>query len=210
VKQNGESNGKGRSDLVAAAGREPGPAPDAIAELAEVCRDYVGRATGFELDSSPDTLPVLDHYVGAAREAIAERPDLVPLLARAIGAYFGEILRRVVPAFWLCPSADAHEWRLCCRTAFLSINPVGVAYDALFGGTEHDGPSSELAVSRDEREVVEQRLEQLPPVAEEEYYLFTTRFEVVEAVFEALRLQMEQAGLADVTFDTEDYATRSD
>jgi hypothetical protein len=203
------SNGRARPgdafSLEQAVAREPEPAPEVIAELAESAREYVSRATGVELDYSPETLPVLDHYVSAAREGVEQRPDLLPLLARAMGAYFGEILRRVVPSFWLLPSADAHEWRLCACNAFLSINPVGFAYDALFSGIEHDGPSSELAVTRDEQPVVEARLEELPPVPEDQYYLLSTRLEVVQVAFEALRLQMEREGIADVTFEPADY-----
>lgn len=180
--------------------------PDEIVELAETCRQYVYGVTGVELDYTPDTLGVLDHYLTLARAGIEERPELLPLAARAIGAYFGEVVRRVMPSFWVLETADDHDWRVCARTAFLSFNPVGVAHDALAGSTEHSGPSSDLRVAPEEREIAEARLAQLPDVPEEDYYLMTTRLEVIEVTYEALRLEMEQQGTADVRFDESDYS----
>jgi hypothetical protein len=185
-----------------AGGQEP---PDEIEELAENCRQYVLQATGVELDYTPDTLSVVDHYVTQARASLDQRPELEPLIVRAVGAYFGEVVRRTVPSFWVLATQDVHDWWLCVKTAYLSFNPIGVAYDALSGGTAHDGPSSELKVSPAEREIVAQRLEELPDVSEQEYFLLTTRLEVIEVAVMALRLEMQQQGTADVLFTESDY-----
>jgi hypothetical protein len=185
-----------------AGGDEP---PDEIEELAENCRQYVLSATGVELDYTPETLSVVDHYVRHARAGLEERRELEPLIVRAVGAYFGEVVRRTVPSFWVLATADVFDWSLCAKTAYLSFNPIGVAYDALSGGTAHDGPSSELKVSPAEREIVAQRLEELPDVSEDEYYLLTTRLEVIEATVMALRLEMQQQGTSDVVFTESDY-----
>jgi hypothetical protein len=45
----------------------------------------------------------------------------------------------------------------------------------------------------------------LPQVDEEEYYAPTTRFDVVNIAYEALRARMQSAGLGDVRFGMEDY-----
>lgn len=182
------------------------PAPAEIVELVRSCRQYVRRAVGIEPDLTPETLPVLDHYAGLVRQGAERRPELLPLLARAIGAYFGEVLRRELAFFWSLPSSDVHTWRLCASSVLLAINPVGVAYDALCASTDHDGPSSELRVAREERAIVDRRLLSLPPVSEAEYFMLATRVEVLEIVVEALSAQMAAAGTADVEFDESDYA----
>ena len=45
----------------------------------------------------------------------------------------------------------------------------------------------------------------MPDVEEEEYYLPTTRLDVLTAVVETLRARAEAAGTGDVTFTREDY-----
>ena len=45
----------------------------------------------------------------------------------------------------------------------------------------------------------------MPEIDEEEYYLPTTRLDVVTAVVETLRARAETAGVGDVTFTKDDY-----
>jgi hypothetical protein len=184
--------------------------PDTIPEYASACLDYVRRALSFELDFTQDTLGVLDHYVASVRPTLQDRPELAPLLARATGAYFGEVVRSIVPAFWRVPSASVHDFQLCARLAFLWVNPIGVAYDALFGGTEHDGPRSMLRCSPEDREFLERRLATLPPVAEGDFYLFTTRLEVLEVANEALHARLEEQGYASSELEEDDYANANE
>ena len=157
-----------------------------------------------ELDFSPETLPVLDRYLIIAREALAERTELEPLLVRAAGAYFGEVVRRVIEGFWRNASADTHHWHLCARHAFLSFNPAGMMAEAL--APDSAGPPSELWIATEDRELVAQRLEALPRVSEEEYVLPSTRLEVIEFAHEALRARMRAEGIDDVLFEPDDYA----
>jgi hypothetical protein len=148
---------------------------------------------------------VLDHYVGSVRPTLSDRPELAPLLARATGAYFGEVVRSVVPGFWRLPSASIHDYELCCRHAYLWVNPMGVAYDALFAGTEHDGPRSMLRCAPEDRAFLERRLATLPPVPESDYYLFTTRLEVLEVAHEALHARAEEQGYGESELTEDDY-----
>lgn len=180
--------------------------PDPIFELAGACLEYVRRALGFDLDFSQETLPVLDHYVATVRKDLAARPELGQLVARASGAYFGEVVRVVLPGFWRVPSANIHDYQLCFRSAFLWLNPLGVGYDALYAGAEHDGPRSMLRVAPDDREFLERRLATLPPVPEDQYHLFTTRLEVLEVAHEALVARLEEQGYSAVELTEEDYA----
>ncbi len=181
--------------------------PDPIPEYASACLEYVRRALGFELDFTAETLPVLDHYVSTVRATLGERPEIPALVARAAGAYFGEVVRTVIPGFWRVPSPNVHDWQLCSRVAFLWVNPVGIAYDAIHGSNEHDGPRSMLRCSPEDRPFLERRLETLPPVPEEQYFLFTTRLEVLEVANEALHARLEEQGYGETELSEDDYAT---
>lgn len=191
------------SDDQASAARDA--PPDEIGDLVEACGEYVRRALGMELDLSPETLPVLDHYLSLVRATTEDRPELEPLVTRAVGAYFGELVRRRVGGFWMVPDADAHHWLVCATPVYLSFNPVGVAYDALTGRSEHDGPSAELRLAPEDREPVEQRLAALPPMSEDDYFLLSTRLEAIDIAVDTLRGQMMAGGQEDVTFEPADY-----
>ncbi|MBX3183895.1 MAG: hypothetical protein KIT72_07215 [Polyangiaceae bacterium] len=180
-------------------------APERIVELALAGARFVHGAVGLLPDQTSDTLPLVDHYLQLSRAAVQERPELVPLITRSVGAYFGEVLRARVDGFWILPSDDDQSWRLCSRAAFLSLSPIGAVYDALFDGAEHPGPSSELYLDPADRERVEERLAALPEVRGEDYLLLSTRFDVVEIALAALQDSAATDGLADVRFGPEDY-----
>jgi hypothetical protein len=157
------------------------------------------------LDFRPETLSVLDHYAATVRKELGQRSELGPLVATALGAYFGEVLRAHFNGFWRVPSANVHDWQHCFRMVLLWINPIGVGYDALYGSDEHEGPRSHLRTAPEDRDFLQRRLEGIPPVPEDEYYLFTTRFEVIEACVEALAARLEQSGYGGSEFSEEDY-----
>lgn len=184
---------------------ESSETPESVRELAEACEQYVVRALGFQLDYSIETLPVLDQYVFDVRASVVERPDLMPLLSQALGAYFGEVMCRTLGAFWRTPSPNVVDWQVCLTQVFLWLNPVGVACDALAGNTDHGGPSSQLRVSLEDREFVSARLARLEQVDEEQYYSFSTRMEVLQVVIEALQRRLEESGYGDTEFDLSDY-----
>jgi len=158
-----------------------------------------------ELDYTPETLSLVDYYMERARENVTERPELLEVVTRSVGAYFGEVVRRTFHGFWRLPSGDAHDWQVCMQEVYLAINPIGVAWDAVRASAEHEGPSSELVLDRDEVETVERRLAALPEVPEDQYWLLTTRIEVIEVAVEHLRVEMERGGIADVSFEPGDY-----
>jgi hypothetical protein len=182
------------------------PAPELIDELAAACVRFVHDTIKVELDYTAETLPLLDHYLGIARGLIDEKPELRELVFRAAGAYFGEVLRRQLNGFWLLPSEDVHTWRVCGRHVLLSINPVGVIAEAIAESEDSQGPNSTLHLSRHDQEEVAQRLAEMPPLPENEFFLTSTRLEVIDVVVEHLRLRMEQNQQADMEFDVDDYS----
>lgn len=179
--------------------------PEPIQELTSAAVEYVARALGFALDFTPETLGVLDHYAVTVRAELAQNPALGALVAPALGAYFGELVRVRFEGFWRVQSANQHDWSVCSSVVFLAINPVGVAYDAVYGGEEHGGPRSNLRVAPEDREYLDRRLATLPEVPAEEFFTFTTRFEVLEVASAALSAKMEEEGYAGTRFSPEDY-----
>jgi len=180
-------------------------APERILELSLAAARFVQGAVGVEPDFSSETLPLVDHYLIGARQGLEARPELEALITRSVGAYFGEVVRASMDGFWIAPSDDVHEWLVCSSVVFLAINPVGAVYDALFGGVEHSGPSSNLRLDRADTILVEQRLAALPEVRDEDFYLLSTRFDAVEIAMAVLRDAAARDGQADAVFEPEDY-----
>ena len=180
-------------------------APEAISDLVRACLAYVKRSLGTDLDFSPETLPLLDHYLIEVQGELEQKPELAELTAQAAGAYFGEVLRRQMRGFWRTPTENLHDYQVCSSVAFVSINPFGVAYDALYGGTEYQGPRSNLRVAPEDVGYVSARLATVPEVPEEQYYLLTTRLEAIEITVEALRARLDEEGYSEMEYTLEDY-----
>jgi hypothetical protein len=179
------------------------PAPPHILELAASCVRFVIAKYKVPLDGAPETLGILDHYVKEARAELEARPEGLPLLEAAVGAYFGEVVRGLFEASWFT-EGDQADWRLRMRRVYLTFNPLGMAREAL---TQDDAPGwhAHIEVDPGEEEEIQRRLQVLPQVAEDEYYALSTRFDVIELAVTALRARMRSSGLADVVFTDEDY-----
>jgi hypothetical protein len=182
-----------------------GDVPAEILELSESCRQFTLSAVGVELDYEVETLPVLDQYLRVAAAGLSDRPEARPVVTRAVAAYFGEVVRRRIDGFWRHRDDLNDPWELCARRALLSMSPLGVVLEILERSTEHDGPSGELRLSPEDRTVADERLGRVPPVSEDEYYLLSTREEVVETVYEALRDALRAEGRESLVFEREDY-----
>jgi len=180
--------------------------PTAVLELAASCVRFVHTKLGVELDFTQDTLPLLDHYMKDARAEVQARPEVATLILHSSAAYFGQLLASQLTGFWRASDPNPDTWLLCLQPVFLAINPVGVSYDVLSASQRHDGPSSELLLDRADRELVEQRLNSVPEVSESDFFTFGTRYEAIEIAVEALRGQMVEGGMEDVSFEPGDYA----
>lgn len=184
------------------------PAPPHVLELAEACVRFVERTVGIRPDYQPETLPLVDHWLREGRAAVQLRPETVPLLAHAAGAYFGEVVRRRYAAWWRTESSDPAAWRVELRDVYLSFCPVDVARDAL--GLER-GPDDELLeatsfdLDDDDREAVAARLAELPEVEEEEYRAPSTRLEVLDIIVDAIRRKQVAEEQPPLALEPEDY-----
>jgi hypothetical protein len=207
------SNGSGASNGAIGNGTNSKPKggplePDWIRELAFGCRQYVWSKLKIELDGTPETLPILDHYVSLIRADLQQGPHTEPLVTRAIAAYFGTVVAMSIDGFWKASSAtDEHGWWICARPVYLAINPLGVTYDVIGMTAEHTGPSSELQLDRLQRDTVAQRLGALPQLSEEEYFTFSSRHEALDIAIAVLRERRHQAGESDLSFTAIDYGT---
>jgi hypothetical protein len=183
-----------------------GEVPVPIYEMGEACRRFVRGAVGVELDFSAETLPVLDEYLRIVKSGVSDRPELEPVVTQSVAAYFGEVIRQRIDGFWRKTPDRDDEWMLSARRAYLSMSPLGIVLESMSEGAERPGPSAELDLPEDERDAVETRLSVFPPVPENEYYLLSTRLEVIEVVYEALRDRMKADGREALVYDEEDYA----
>lgn len=212
---NGHSNGKSSFDAhedaenaaQAERNREPEaappPPPPAVSELCAAAMRFVATKYKVALDGTPDTLSLVDQYVREAREAYQERPESIEVVAPAIGAYLGEVMRQEFGAEWFA-DGDYGGWRLYFTNVYLAFNPLGMGREAI-SMQDEPGWNAHLQLDPGEREEIEQRLAAMPEVDEEEYYLPTTRLDVVTGVVETLRARAEASGTGDVRFTPDDY-----
>jgi len=140
---NGSRAGRRPVDLLEA------PAPGPIADLAEGCVRFVEKALGVRLDYTPETLPLLDHYLAQARGDAGARMETLDLLAQAAGAYFGEVIRRKHPSWWRTDAEDPMQWRIELEAVYLAFHPMLFAREALLrpvdeaAAEEPEGPRDE-------------------------------------------------------------------
>jgi hypothetical protein len=198
------TNGAGPNGASDPSSSTDGEIPPPIGELSEACVRFVQQALGVRLDFEPETLPVLDHYVATRRAELTDKPESMGLVARMVGSYFGEVVRRHVASFWHVPSDDPSTWEIRLMPVYLAFHPVGVAYDAITHG-DQEGPTEYLRIEEEDRDAIEARLAELPVASDEEFFSLSTRLEVLEIAVDAIKARMMSSGLGEVSFSDEDY-----
>jgi hypothetical protein len=158
--------------------------PPQIEEWAEACRGFVKEAVGLELDYSPETLPLLDHYVRDKAESASA--EVSALLTPPLGAYFGEVVRRNMQgARWHAPGDEYQDYRIEYDGFFLHFNPLGVAAETL-SGSDAEGFGAHFQILDEARALVETALSGDDSVSVDDYYSFTVRYETLELVTSVL------------------------
>ncbi len=166
--------------------REDEPAPIEVLERAASCVRFVMATLKIELDFSPDTLPLVDHWLASARALDSDAADEAQhLAAEAAGAYLGEVVRRSLAGFRWHLDRDTTRWRLEHGAVFLSFNPLGMAEEAVLG-EPLEGWNAHLEVLPEDARLLEQTLARLGDVREDDYYRLAVRWEVVEQALAAL------------------------
>jgi hypothetical protein len=213
----GASNGHGP---VPTSRAEVPAAPPAVADLARACVRFVEKALGVALDYTLETLPVLDHYLREARRDAAERPAAGLLVAHAAGAYLGEVVRRRHVSWWRTEGDDPAAWRIELESVYLSFSPVELIADVLMRApaplvreasaerldTEEEPAEGErLELEEEDRKAVAERLAELPPVGEDEFYAPSTRVEVIDIAVDAIRARRIGDGEGDSVLGPDDY-----
>jgi hypothetical protein len=206
-----------------AAGAPALPAGDAALtlarDLAANFRGHVRRALGIDLDGSITSLAFVDHYLRSSRDET--RPPIVTLVAAEAGAYFGELVREHVGATWIGDAADPRRLRLLLRPQFVYCSPIDQALEALLGPVAtdderlpEDSPLDTAFHARrkgveideqDDESWLADRLAELPPVSEQEYYTLTCRFETLQVVLELLAAKHSGAGESPREYALRDY-----
>lgn len=171
-------------------------APEVVEDLALGAFRLVKEKLGFELDFTPETLPVLDHYLERLREEDGGTPDekVVAVVGPCAGAYFGEVARRSLPGLrWHCPEGDYRRWRLEAVDVFLCFNPLGVALESVYRASLGEW-SAHYALLEADQAAVDASLEATGPVREDDFYRLAVRHEVLEQTLGVLREQARRRG----------------
>jgi hypothetical protein len=155
-------------------------APPRIREYAEQAVAYVRRALGVALEYDSDTLPLLDHYL---RTVPTDQAATVALVVTTSGAYFGEVVRRLLGGRWEAADDDK-AWRLVLPTG-LHFSPAGFVASAIAQADLEDLDTSLEAPAR-MRPYVQQALSRMGEVSEDEYYSLCGRLDTLEHVHEVL------------------------
>jgi hypothetical protein len=182
-------------------------APETIRSLAEGCVRFVKQALGIELDTTPETLPILDHYLERAREEDArQRDQVLGLVSTSAGAYFGEVIRRSFPnARWhLGDVGDPTSWRIEFEHVFLAFNPVGMAREAILEKESRDW-NAHLEVLESDRKAISESLERVGAVSDEDYFRLAIRHEVIDHVVSVLESIAQAKGESDRHWSPEAY-----
>ncbi len=181
--------------------------PSEVAEFYNNLIDAVASATGYKLDMTPETLPILDFYFQIYRESLTAKgkekvkeksEDIALLFAPMAGAYFGEVICKKYDCQWVAPKKKYDQWRVQFKHCFLYFNPVSIAMEILSKQGVEDWPSTFFTYKEDE-DVLSRALDQWDWVRREDYYSFIVRWEILDSIInmlatiEALRLQKDGA-----------------
>jgi hypothetical protein len=146
----------------------PTPPPGDVFERAERTVQQVKQATGITLDYTPETLPILDHYLGQVPRG---RTEILALVVETIGSYFGEVVRKALGGTW------EHDGRLELDGGIV-FSPEAMVAEAAQAGPVED-VDAEFTVPLEARGAVEDALSRAGGVDEAEYYSLSGRFETL-------------------------------
>lgn len=155
-------------------------APPRVREYADQAVAYVQRALGIKLEYDSDTLPVLDHYL---RSVPGDQSAALELVVATSGAYFGEVVRRLLGGRWELGNEEA-EWRVVLPTG-LHFSPPGFVAAAI-ARADLDDLDSEISAPPRMLPYLQQALARMGEVSVDDYYSLCGRLDTLEHVHEVL------------------------
>lgn len=156
--------------------------PRNVEEYAGRTVEYVRRALGVSLEYDSDTLPLLDHYLGTVP---ADRPEMIELVVATAGAYFGEVVRRLIGGRWDGTTEEVAEWRIILPTG-VQFSPAGFVAAAITRSEELEDFDSALDAPPRMRPYLADALQRMGDVTEDEFYSLCGRLDTLEHVHEVL------------------------
>lgn len=174
-------------------------------------------------EMGPTALAYVDHYLSLSRDETRE--PIITLVAAGAGAWFGELVRREVGGQWIGDGSDPRRLRLLLEPQFVHFSPVDMAYEAILAsevepgdpriptGAELDGafhlrkrsapgdPEGEPS----DHEWVTERLADMAPLPEDQFYSLTVRFETLSTILELLATRELARGREPTRYHLDDY-----
>ncbi|MFV8756382.1 hypothetical protein ACNOYE_38025 [Nannocystaceae bacterium ST9] len=223
------------SSGTSASSPKPSPAQALVDQLAAAFAEQIRRAMGVEIEplaqrDAQVALAYVDHYLGQLHEE--DREPIVSLVAANAGAWFGELIRREIGATWIGDGKDPRRLRLLIEPNFVHFSPVDLAYSAILVGEPEEDPrlptgapldaafhlrkpprgegfvdpeldSAEASLS--DHAWVMQRLAEVPPLPEDQYYSLTGRYETLLLILELLAARHSSLGMEPTRYHLNDY-----
>jgi hypothetical protein len=154
-----------------------------VKSFVDSAHEYVKRATGAELDGTPESLAFVDHYVEQSRKG-GLKEDVLGLAAAALGAYFGELVLARFGGRWVL-EGEPRSWRVELDVGSLKLEPAGMAAEALRKRSV-PGYDASFTTRPEWMAPLAASLASAPPVDEDYFYSLTGRFETLERAAEVL------------------------
>jgi hypothetical protein len=195
-----------------------------VDQLVAAFHEQVRRAINIELrdDIGPTALAFVDHYLSLVRDETRE--PIVTLVAANAGAWFGELIRREIGGTWIGDGLEPRRLRLLLEPQFVHFSPIDLAYEAIFSGAAEPGdprvpggatldtayhlrkqPSPDHPDEPADHDWIAERLDEAPPVPEDQFYSLTGRYETLEMILGLLASREQERGREPTRYHLNDY-----
>lgn len=151
---------------------------------------YVERSLGLTLTYDSETLPVLDHYL---RGVPRDQPEIVELVVATAGAYFGEVVRRLVGGRWEL-AEEPQQWQFVLPSA-IQFAPAAMVASVITAGEGGAEPALEAPARI--RPHLQEALERMGQISADEYYSLCGWLDTLEHLHEVL-VSVASAALGEV------------
>jgi hypothetical protein len=192
-----------------------------VQDLAGAFARQVASHLGVPIEHMTDasSLAYADHYLALLRDETRE--PILSLVSAQAGAWFGELVCREIGATWV---GAGRTMRLVLEPAFVHFCPADQALEAALAESPDEGdvrvpeglvidgafqlrttPSPGFSDEPSDAEWVSARLDERPPVPQDEFFSLTGRFETLRLVLELLAARGVERGEGPTRYHLNDY-----